>query len=530
MNSIHSHDREGSRQKDRVLATLVAVSATCWICALAGSVAAGPPAPKNLIAPRETATETSLTLLWEPPSDEERGLSYEVYCDGARAGTTSKTFYTVAGLKPDATYSLAVRSKDAAGNLSSTASEVSLSTTKQGSLFNIVDYGAVGDGATKNTAAIQKAIDACTPGGTVCVPAGDFVSGALFLKSHMTLYIAKGGTLTGSADVDDYRPFIPNRYSGWEMETFASLINAGEIAHDGPYNVTNLAIRGEGTISGGGSALGNAMLTAEGYYSRARLICLMNCRDVNIQGLTLKNSPSWTLHYTYCKNVTCHGLTIVSEGIRNGDGIDPDSSADSYIFDCNISTSDDCIAIKSGKNPEGNRIAKPTENVLIAHCRFRGHGMSIGSEMSGGVRNVTVRDCEIAKDDLNGLQIKAPRERGGYVRNIRVLNCTLSQIKIITNIRYNTDYEPAPEIPFLGDMEFANLNMENAVTGKPAITIDGFEGAEKNTAGIHFRDIRMAAGSTISVKNCAGISFQNVLTHDGEKPNYAITNAESVDH
>jgi polygalacturonase len=220
----------------------------------------------------------------------------------------------------------------------------------------------------------------------------------------------------------------------------------------------------------------------------------------------------------------------VSEGIRNGDGIDPDSSADSYIFDCNITTSDDCIAVKSGKNPEGNRIGKPTENVLIAHCKFRGHGMSIGSEMSGGVRNVTVRDCEIAKDDLNGLQIKAPRERGGYVRNIRVLNCTLSQIKIITNIRYNTDYEPASEIPFLGDMEFANLNMENAVTGKPAITIDGFEGAEKNTANIHFKDIRMAAGSTIAVKNCTGISFRNVLTQDGEKPNYAITNAESVDH
>lgn len=423
MSAMHSRNRKRSLQENRVLPKLVTVSVTCWICGFTGSVLSGPPAPKNLIAPPETATETSLTLLWDPPIDDERGLSYEVSCDGVRAGTTSKTFYTVTGLRPGA-----------------------------------------------------------------------------------------------------------NRYSGWEMETFASLINAGERAHDGPYNVTNLSIRGEGTISGGGSALGNAMLNAEGYYSRARLICLMNCRDVNIQGVTLKNSPSWTLHYTYCKNVTCHGLTIVSEGIRNGDGIDPDSSADSYIFDCNISTSDDCIAIKSGKNPEGNRIAKPTENVLIAHCKFRGHGMSIGSEMSGGVRNVTVRDCEIAKDDLNGLQIKAPRERGGYVRNIRVLNCTLSQIKIITKIRYNTDYEPAPEPPFVGDMEFANLNMENGVTGKPAITIDGYEGAEKNTANIHFKDIRMAAGSTVAVQNCTGISFRNVLTQDGEKPNYTITNAESVDH
>ena len=487
-------------------------------------------APKNLIVPPESETETSITLLWDPPSDDERGLSYEVYCDSVNVGTVTKTFHTVTGLTPDTTYSFSVRAKDADGELSAAGNEVSHSTKKKGDVFNVVDYGAVGDGVTKNTKAIQKAIDACTPGGTVHVPAGTFVSGALFLKSNMTLHIAKGGTLKGSAGVDDYRPFIRNRYSGWEMETFASLINAGTLAHDGSYNVKSLTIRGEGTISGGGAALGKAMLDAEGYYSRARLICLMNCEGVNIQGLTLENSPSWTLHYTYCRNVTCHGLTIVSEGIRNGDGIDPDSSVDSYIFDCNISTSDDCIAIKSGKNPEGNRIGQPTENILIAHCKFRGHGMSIGSEMSGGVGNVTVRDCEIAKDDLNGLQIKAPKERGGYVRNIRVVNCTLSQIKIITKIRYNTDYEPAPEAPFLGDMEFANLNMTNAVTGKPAIVVDGFEGAEKNTANIRFKNIRVADGTQVSVKNATDISFRDVLTAGGDNPVYHVKDAEGISY
>lgn len=507
-----------------VVATILA----CWIGTASTRAEAGPLAPRNLIVPPESETETTITLCWDPPDRGGEVHSYEIHLNGKLAGKTEKTFHTVAGLSPGTAHSFSVRAKDGDGKLSPSGNEISHSTRSRGRVFNVLDFGAVGDGVTKNTKAMQEAIDACSPGGTVYIPAGNFVSGALFLKSNMTLHIAEDATLKGGPDVDDYRPFVRNRYSGWEMETFASLLNAGTLDHNGPCNVTNLSIRGEGTISGGGAALGKAMLDAEGYYSRARLICLMNSRDVNIQGLTLENSPSWTLHYIYCKSITCHGLTIRSEGIRNGDGIDPDSSSDSYIFDCDISTSDDCIAIKSGKNPEGNRIGKPTENVLIAHCRFKGHGMSIGSETSGGVRNITVRDCEIAKEDLNGLQIKVPIERGAYVRDIRVINCTLSQIRIVTRISYNTGYEAAPEIPFIGDMEFVNLNMENAVAKKPAIVIDGFEGHEKNTANIRFQNIRMADHSMVTVKNCTGITFQGVSTVGGGKPVYEVENAECV--
>ena len=201
---------------------------------------------------------------------------------------------------------------------------------------------------------------------------------------------------------------------------------------------------------------------------------------------------------------------------------------DSYIFNCIITTSDDCIAIKSGKNPEGNKIGKPTKNVFIAHCRFNGHGMSIGTEMSGGVSKITVRDCKIMKEDLNGLQIKVPRERGGYVRNILVEDCTMSQIKIITKTSYNIGYEPAPEIPVIEDIKFVNLDISNAVNGKPAITIDGFEGFIENTANIRFNDILIADGTLVSLNNCSNISFDNVRSVSAEKPVYQVKNTKNI--
>jgi len=487
-------------------------------------------APQDLIVPPESETETSFTLLWNASSDFKKGLLYEVRCNGKSVGLTDKTFYTVSGLSPGTGYSFSVKVKDDIGKLSSNEIEISHKTKKQGKIFNILEYGANGNGLVKNTEAIQMAINACTPGGTVYIPAGIFLSGALFMKSDMTLYIDKGGVLKGSTDPDDYRPFILNRYSGWEMETYASLINAGILNHCDGYNITNLSIRGEGIIFGGGAELGNAMQETEGYYSRGRLICLMNCKNVNIQGLSIENSPSWTIHYIYSKNVTLHALTIISRGIRNGDGIDPDSSEDSYIFNCKITTSDDCIAIKSRKNPEGNKIGKPTKNVFVAHCLFNGHGMSIGTEMSGGVSNVTVRDCKIMKEDLNGLQIKVPRERGGYVRDIRVENCTMSQIKIITKTSYNVGYEAAPDIPFIEDLEFVNLDISNSIPGKPAIIINGFEKDIENIANILFKNILVSDNALISLNNCSGISFEDINSVGEGKPVYKLKNTKKIEY
>jgi hypothetical protein len=335
--------------------------------------------------------------------------------------------------------------------------------------------------------------------------------------------------LKGSTAVADYEPLILNRFEGWELETYASLITAGRLDHSGPANVRNISIRGGGRISGGGQALAEAMIAARGLRGRGRLICLMNAANVEIQGLTLDEPPCWTLHYIYSENVSCHGLTIRSE-VRNGDGIDPDSSRDSYIFNCTFDTGDDCIAIKSGKNPEGNTVNRPTENVQIVDCHFvRGHGISIGSEISGGVRGVLVEDC-VAGDLLNGLQIKATKDRGNIVEDVTVRDCDLRMISILTALSYNNDGEPAPEPPYFRNIRFLNLDLSKANPSKPVIIVNGFDAQGHRTKNVSFENIVLPAGARVTVDQCEDVVFKHVATAAGEKPAYEVTRSERISY
>ena len=356
----------------------------------------------NLLVAPGTLSENSLALLW----DKQHGapnIIYQISLDGKVHGTTGKTNYTIENLTPNTWYTVSVNIK---GNNAAGLNTIRFKTKTRGKVYNILDFGAKGDGIASNTKAIQAAIDACSAGGTVYIPKGTFVSGALYLKSNMTLLIEEGAVLKGSTVVEDYLPMILNRFEGWELKTYASLLNAGTLNRNGTYNVKDLRITGKGTISGGGKKLGDAMIKASGIRSRGRLVCLMNCQNISLSDLTITEPPCWTIHYIYSNNVTCQNLNIITVNIRNGDGIDPDSSTDAYIFNCTFDTGDDCIAIKSGKNPEGFFVAKPTKNVRITYCDFkRGHGISIGSEMSGGVSDVLVQDCKAGKL-LHGMQIK----------------------------------------------------------------------------------------------------------------------------
>lgn len=483
--------------------------------------------PRNLISPPNSSTSTSVTLLWDKPLNYNRIQKYEIYLNGKKIAHSIKTNYTATGLRPNTKYRFSISSVDVKGTRSKTTNQLTINTRQVSKVYNILDYGARADDTDLDTRAVQKAIDACNSGGTVLVPKGQFIIGAIFLKSNMTLLIDNGGELKASTALSDYLPMVKNRFEGWELDTYASLINAGKLDRNPVYNIENIAIRGEGKITGGSSKLGDAMIEANGIRSRGRLICIMNAKNVNVQGLTLQDSHCWTLHYIYSNNVTCHDLDIKSTA-RNGDGIDPDSSTDSYIFNSTFSTADDCIAIKSGKNPEGNIVARPTVNVHISDCKFvKGFGLAIGSEMSGGVKNVSIRDCEVG-NLKEGIQIKSRKDRGGYVENVYVSDCDLLRIKIETTVAYNSDGESAPALPHFRNLVFSNMNMSKARVNSTPISVDGFADVKHYTSNVTFKNVVLPLNAAVSLNYCKDIRFQNVLTVDHKAPVYKITNSENI--
>lgn len=477
----------------------------------------------NLLIAPATVTSNSVTLLW----DKQYGYNdivYEILLNGKVVASTSKTNYTLTQLSPATTYIVAVRITQNSKELST----LTITTSAKEKIFNILDYGAKDDTLTLNTKAIQSAINACTKGGIVYIPKGIFISGALFLKSNMTLYIEKGATLKGSINPEDYLPMIFNRFEGWELNTYASLLNAGSLNRNA-YTASNIRITGGGTILGGGKLLGNAMIKANGLRSRGRLICLMSCQNVCLSNLTLKDPPCWNIHYIYSNNITCNDLDIVNN-VRNGDGLDPDSSTDSYIFNCSFNTGDDCIAIKSGKNPEGYFVAKPTKNVRISNCDFiRGHGISIGSEMSGGVSDVLVQDCK-AGNLLNGMQLKGTKERGGYIKNVTVADCELLKITIFSAVNYNNDGEAAPEIPTFQNFEFRNIDMTKAHGDTVLIIVNGFKEAAHHLTFLQFTNISLPEKAKIEINDAEQIQFTNVKTATGLQPQYLIKNSTDINY
>jgi exo-poly-alpha-galacturonosidase len=479
----------------------------------------------NLFIAPGTLTENSATLLWDKQYTNN-AVVYEIILNGRAVASTTKTNYTLTHLKAGTSYSVGVRVKP--NKNTKALKTLGFKTASRGKIYNILDYGAKENSSIKNTRAIQSAIDACTEGGTVYIPKGSFVSGALFLKSNMTLYIEKGGLLKGSAAPEDYLPMILNRFEGWELKTYASLLNAGILDHNGGYSVKNLRITGGGTIAGGGKQLGEAMIKANGLRSRGRLICLMNCHDVSISNLKIMEPPCWTIHYIYSNNITCHDLNIITTNIRNGDGIDPDSSTDAYIFNCTFDTGDDCIAIKSGKNPEGFLIAKPTTHVRISDCNFiRGHGISIGSEMSGGVSGVLVQDCK-AGALLHGMQIKGTKDRGGYVRNVTVADCQLLQITIFSAVNYNNDGDPAPEVPSFENFVFKNIDLSEASVKEPVIDINGFKDPAHRVKNVSFSNIILPENAKLVINDAEHVKFTNIKSINSAKPQFAINNSTDI--
>ena len=255
--------------------------------------------------------------------------------------------------------------------------------------FNVTDYGAVGNGTTLCTKAIQKAVDACATagGGTVYIPAGKYLSGAIFLKSNVTLNVSEGATLLASKNFEHFPPFKP----GWRIQSDDTRVSSLITGCD----LENVAVTGRGTLNGQGrvwwDAFNKDKSSKDGEqkilsHGRPRVINLYRCRDVLIEGVKIINSPSWTAHLVGCDNVVVDGISIVNpEEGPNTDGVNPESCRNVRISNCFIDTGDDCITLKSGRDEEGRLKARPTENVAITNCiMYKGHGaVVIGSEISG---------------------------------------------------------------------------------------------------------------------------------------------------
>ena len=316
--------------------------------------------------------------------------------------------------------------------------------------FPITEFGAVADGRTDATGAIRKAIAAChkAGGGRVVVPEGVFLTGAIHLESNVNLHIVEGATLKFDPDPQKYLPVVRTRFEGTECMNYSPLIYA--------FEKENIAITGKGTLDGSASsetwwalvwpkpgsrlnprasyerllAYGEQGVPVEqrvfgaGNTLRSNFVQPFRCRNVLIEGIRVVNSPMWCLNPVFCRNVTVRNVEVVSHG-PNNDGCNPDSCEDVLIENCLFDTGDDCIAIKSGKNADGRRAGVPSQNIIVRNCVMRdGHGgVVIGSEVSGGVRNVFAENCRMDSPNLDrALRLKTNLERGGIIENIFMRN------------------------------------------------------------------------------------------------------------
>ena len=332
-------------------------------------------------------------------------------------------------------------------------------------VYNVVVFGAKPNSNKLSTKAFEKAIHSCalSGGGTVYVPAGEFLTGPIRLQSNITLYLESGARVIFSRDCQDY-PVIESRWEGEQCLVFSPQIYGADLE--------NVTITGRGLLDGGGETWWRQFRDKELKYPRPCLISFEGCNNVLIEGIRLVNSPSWTVHPVRCENVIINGITIKNPpDSPNTDGINPDSCKNVHISNCHIDVGDDCIAIKSGKENCFPKI--PCENIVISNCTMvRGHGgVVIGSEMSGGVRNIAISNCIFEETD-RGIRIKTRRGRGGVVEDIQVSNLLMRHVfsPFVIHMFYNCgaggkekivwdkDPNPVTEVtPIIQRIHFSNI-------------------------------------------------------------------------
>lgn len=369
---------------------------------------------------------------------------FTVWLNGQNVGQFSRNVFTLTSLVPGMSYELRADFENGE------TANCSFITPKESCCLDVRLFGAVGDGETDCTGALQAAISACAPGGTVWVPAGIYATYPLFVKADITLYLEKDAVLLGGTNRQKY-PILPGMvqnsdgtetsYGTWEgnpLDCYAALITG--------IHADNFAIAGEGTVDANAQngPWWNEPKTRVGAW-RPRTIFLNTCTNVTLLGITVCNSPAWTIHPYYCTNVDVVGVCIKNPPeTPNTDGCNPESCQNVRILGTRISVGDDCIAVKSGKYYMSVKHLRPSKNILVRNCLLeRGHGaVTVGSEVAGGVSNMRVQQCLMLDTD-RGLRIKTRRGRGNtcVLTDITFENIQMVRVKapFVANMFYYCD-------------------------------------------------------------------------------------------
>lgn len=391
-------------------------------------------------------TSTSITIEINNHACYYADKNYILYLNGEEKDVVKTNVYTIYQLEPATSYEIKLVAAE-----EEFAKEVA--TLSETAILNVKDFGATGDGVTIDTAAFQTAIMVAPEGSRIVVPEGTYKLTPIFLKSHMTLELQKGAVLLGHESRDVY-PILPDKITNavtgeetyisfWEGDpaaSYASIVTA--------IGVKDVRIIGEGTIDGNGQN-GDWWIDCKvkrGAW-RPRSLYIVNCEDITVVGITIKNSPSWTVHPVRSTRLHFINMTLQNpKDSPNTDGIDPESCDDIDILGVRFSLGDDCIAIKSGKFSVPKEERRPSENIRIKNCLMEfGHGaVVLGSEMTGGIKNIYVERCLFRNTD-RGLRVKTRRGRGNTAVIDDILVKDIKMEGVLTPFTVNSFYFCDPD-------------------------------------------------------------------------------------